>query len=185
MTKRYESLSEVLNVLRKRRIQASLEEVESVLRRLGLREPFGPEDVAELVTHLQPQHTVSRRIMKTARVLSSREWADAVLAVRLELGLPSTGLSEEAARKLHKALLDTLVGELPTLVKIGARDWQPVHLVWRDLVAASRRLCTLLGIDPRLLDDLRATYASGSASTHLGVRKLLNPEGIFKFGGRN
>jgi hypothetical protein len=136
MTKRYESLSEVLNVLRKRRIQASLEEVESVLRRLGLREPFGPEDVAELVTHLQPQHTVSRRIMKTARVLSSREWADAVLAVRLELGLPSTGLSEEAARKLHKALLDTLVGELPTLVKIGARDWQPVHLVWRDLVAA-------------------------------------------------
>jgi hypothetical protein len=41
-----------------------------------------------------------------------------------------------------------------------------------------------LGIDPRLLDDLRATYASGSASTHLGVRKLLNPEGIFKFGGQ-
>jgi hypothetical protein len=123
MTQRYESIAAVLPVLRKRRIQAPREEVESVLRHLGLREPFGPEDVAELVTQLRPQHTVSRRIMQTARVLTSKQWTDAVLAVRLELGLPSTGLSEEAVRDLHRALLDTLLGKQPKGVKIGTRDW--------------------------------------------------------------
>jgi hypothetical protein len=112
--KRYESISDILTALRKRRIQVSREEVESGLEYLGLREPLGPGDLAELIEYLGPQHAVNQRIIRTQKVLSSKKWSDAVLAVRLELKLPPAGLTEGETRELHTALLDNFSAEPPS-----------------------------------------------------------------------
>jgi hypothetical protein len=82
---RYESLPDITEALRERRILVTQEKVESALQYLGLREPFGPGDLAELIEYLGPQHTANQRIIRTEKVLSRKKWADAVLAVRLEL----------------------------------------------------------------------------------------------------
>jgi hypothetical protein len=180
---RYESIPDIMKALRKRRIQVSRKEVESGLEYLGLREPFGPGDVADLIGHLGPQHAVNRRIIRTEGVLTSKKWADAVLAVRLELGLPSIGLSEGEARELHTALLDNFTAEPPKVVQNLKGEVKPVVLFWKDVVSGARMLCTHLGIDPRPLDNLRTSYANGTANLLLRVRRLLDPEGVLKVGG--
>jgi hypothetical protein len=180
---RYESISEVLTALRKRRLQVSREEVESVVKHLGLRDPFGPGDMAELIDRLGPQHAVNRRIIRTEKVLSSKEWAGAVLAVRLDLGLPSHGLSEGEARELHTALLDNFAAEPPKFVRNLKGEVKPVALFWKDLVSGTRMLSKHLRIDPRPLDNLRASYASGTTNMLLGVWKILNPEAVLRVGG--
>jgi hypothetical protein len=180
---RYESIPDIMKALRKRRIQVSRGEVESGLEYLGLREPFGPGDVADLIDHLGPQHAVNRRIIRTQKVLFSKEWADAVLAVRLDLGLPSHGLSEDESREIHTALLENFAAEPPKFFRNLKGEVKPVALFWKDLVSGTRMLSKHLGIDPRPLDNLRASYASGTANMLLRVRKLLDPEGVLKVGG--
>ena len=79
------------------------------------------------------------------------------------------------------SLLESLPGR-PAAVSIRGRDYQPG--VWRDIVVGTRILCTRLGIDPRPLDGLRDAYSKGIASWLIGVRKLLNPDGVLIVGGR-
>ncbi|MFQ6031216.1 MAG: hypothetical protein ACE5Q6_27445, partial [Dehalococcoidia bacterium] len=182
MTETYETILELLPALRRRQIPASQEEVESELEQLGLREPFGPEDLAELVTHLGPQHRVNQRVIKTKKVLSSKKWRDAVGGVRLALGLPYTGLSQEQAIELHQGLLDTLLGGQAKEVRIDRPEQQIRELVpdyWHRVFKQTRPLCRFLGIDPSRLDDLIEEYGKHPADTLLGISKLLDPACVF------
>ncbi|MFQ6026324.1 MAG: hypothetical protein ACE5Q6_02290 [Dehalococcoidia bacterium] len=184
MERVYETMEEIQTELRKRNIQATRAEVESALDQLDLRGALGPTDLKEIADHLGPQQKVSDRVLRVQRILDSEEWSEAVVARRIEVGLPANGLSEGQARDLHDALLDSLAGQ-PAAVSIKGKDYQPVVDVWRGIVVCTRILCTRLGIDPHPLDGLRDTYANGIASWLIGVRKLLNPEGVLKVGGRS
>lgn len=179
----YETIPKLMAALKKRGIQASREEVEAGIEHLGLREPFDPGDLDDLVSHLGPNHAVNQRINRVSGVLSGKEWRDAVVAVRLELGLSASGLPGDQALAIHKGLLDTELRQQPIEVQFNALDWRPVAQFWKELISASRRLCAKLGIDPRPLDNLRETYAAGTGNALFGVGKLLSPEAVIKVGG--
>ncbi|MFQ6026323.1 MAG: hypothetical protein ACE5Q6_02285 [Dehalococcoidia bacterium] len=181
MAKRYETIEEVQAVLRSRNILATQREIESSLDYLDLPLPLGPGDLPELVENLGPGHKVNPRILRTERILSSKEWAEAVADVRRKMGLPPGGLTQDQARRAHDALIDTFGGD-PMDITLGKRK-QPIVPFFKDLVEETRRLGTLLSINPLPLDDLRASYAGGFPNMLLGVRKLLYPEsGINLFG---
>lgn len=183
MATRYEYLPDITEALRERRILVTQEEVASALEYLGLREPLGPGDLAELIEYLGPQHTANQRIVRTEKVLSSKKWADAVVAVRLELKLPPGGLTEGEARELHIALLDKVSGGQPIMVKIGDGEWQDVVYFWSELLSRSRRLCGLIEINACPMDDLRASYGKGTPDLLIRVRKLLSPAGVLRVAG--
>ena len=69
----YETIPEILEALRKRRILVSRETAELKWEQLGMREPFGAGDLKELEAHLAPEHRVSNRVIKTQRILSAKE----------------------------------------------------------------------------------------------------------------
>jgi hypothetical protein len=69
------------------------------------------------------------------------------------------------------------------MVKIGDGEWQDVVYFWSELLSRSRRLCGLIGINARPMDDLRASYSKGTPDLLIGVRKLLDPEGVLIVGG--
>ncbi len=179
----YETNAKLEKALEKRGFRVSQKELESVLNQLELRDPFGPEDLNQVACTLGPERRINSRVLRTNRILSSDEWGEAVVVQRLGVGLPASGLTEGEARELHMYLLESLAGQ-PAAVSIKGKDYQPVVNVWRDIVVCTRLLCTLLGIDPSPMDDLRARYANGISSWLIGVRKLLNPEGVLKIGGR-
>ena len=179
----YETNSELGKALEKKGFRVTQEELESVLNQLELGDPFGPEDLDVVACTLGPEHRVNSRVLRTDRTLSSDEWGEAVVTQRLGVGLPASGLTKGEARELHMSLLESLAGQ-PAVVSIKGKDYQPVMDVWRNIVVCTRLLCTRLGIDSRPLDGLRDTYANGIASWLIGVRKLLDPEGVLKVGGR-
>ena len=180
---RYETVLALMGALKKRGIQATREEVEASIEYLGLRDPFGSGDLDELMSRLGAEHTVNQRVLRVARVLSAQEWSDSVLAVRMELRLPPTGLPEDAALELHQALLVAELEQRADEEQVNAQVGRPATQFWKELIAVSRRLCTKLGIDPRPLDNLRESYAAGTGNTLFGVRRLLSPEAVIKVGG--
>ena len=76
----YETNSELEKALEKRGVQVTQEELESVLKQLELRSPFGPEDLKVVACTLGPERRTSSRILRTDRILSSDGWGEVIVA---------------------------------------------------------------------------------------------------------
>ena len=102
MERIYETIEEAQAALRKRNILATQAEIVSSLDRLDLPLPLGPADLLEVAGNLGPGHKVNTRILRTERILSSKEWSEAVADVRSKMGLPPNGLTRDQARAAQK-----------------------------------------------------------------------------------
>ena len=184
----YENVTEVLQGLKGRGCTVDRPCLADAMKQTGLHRPLSDLDLDDLMKTLTPQVvTTNRWSMKLGKRLSSDGWTAAVVQARLRSKLPVSGISEEEARARHDDLLSLLFSDTTH----GQTDqFQAAIQFWRSFVSETRDLCVMLPLDPKGLDGLRAAFApkaTGSAQVDgnvlIGLRKLLNPEGFFKFGG--
>ncbi len=181
MPNRYETIAEVLRELNRRQFNAAESVVRRAMARSGLHVPIDNYDLLDLINELQLKRQ-DRYIERVRKKLESDQWQTSLIAARCKIGLPIEGISKEEARALHVALLEMAAGT-PKSVTMGTVTKSVVE-VWTDAVREGRLLCRILKIDPDDADKIYASFVKGSINLLIGVRKLLNPEGVLKVGDR-
>jgi len=120
--------------------------------------------------------------LRATKVLRSARWRDLVTTARSRLSVPVRGLQLAQVRMMHDALLATIVGRIPT-VSAGTKQLVP-NPFWLGAITESIPLALALRVDPHLLIKLRDQFMRGSADVLPGVSKLMNPDSVFRIGGR-
>ena len=153
----------------------------ALMKETQLYYPLGGEDINELVSNLGPGDRAGKRLSRKSKDAEKR-YAEEVARGRRRLRLPTEGLSVDQARNLHKALLDDAFNGSRVRLRLGGKAVVP-RVYWAEILQEASNLCTISGVDPRPLDDLRILFGKGGVDRMIGVRKLLDPQGVFKFGG--
>ena len=184
MSRTFATVGQVKKALEKRGCYVHQGHVVSALNRLDMHPPMDESDIGQLLAHIQPKAlAVDRRVRKIANMLLNDEFKRSVIQARLRLGIPEKGLAEEGVRGRHDALFRELFeGETTSLTR-DQPDLTPSHF-WGKVVIEALDLCPLLSIDPTRLNRLADSFRRGSGDPLLGLRKILNPEGILKVGGK-
>lgn len=177
----YETIDDVLRELRRRHFALEKTKLIQMMAKSGLHTPIDDQDLLDLINDLQLKRQ-NKYLENASKKLKSIQWKTSLAAARQKIGLPVNGISEEQARALHTALLETTSG-VSKSVTIGTAT-KPALEIWTDVVREGRLLCRILMIDPGDADKIYASFSAGSVNWLLGVRKLLNPEGVLKIGGR-
>lgn len=185
MAGHYGTVTEVIKELEKRGYGGDKDLVVQAMKQSGLFCPLGDQDLAELAQDLGvAKSDAASHLVRTKKILASQKWQQEVSQLRVNLlNMPKEGCSCEEARALHDALLDSLAGH-PKDIKIGLTKKSVIEY-WGDVIRETRQLCSMfLAVDPGPLDRLRENFATGRGDFLIGLRKLLDPDGCFRLGGK-
>ena len=184
MAGHYGTFAEVIKGLEKRGYDGDKKRVTEAMTKLGLSCPLDDQAIGELAQELEVvKSDLAHYLIRTKKILTSQKWQHAVARVRVNLlYMPKEGFSCEEARRLHDALLETLAGASKD-IEIGLTK-KPVVEYWGDVIRETRQLCSMLPVDPEPLDQLRKGFAAGRGNFLIGLRKLLDPDGRFRLGGK-
>ena len=164
--------------LRRRGYPVDLADVVGAINIADLHGALGPADLEDLIRYLPGNGKRDKYRVKARQVLTSRLWGSAVADARRRLGLPADGLKTSDARALHNTLLDTILDHATTSIARQTLEF------WAQVIIEARALSAKIGLDPSPLDDMRIDISAGDMNLLIGVRKLIDPQGVFRIGGR-
>ena len=192
MTVLYEEVGEVLAALERRGCVVDRKILVGAMSDEGLHCPLDDLDIEDLVEALTPTAvTTHGPSIRMAKILASSRWKGTVAQARQRLRVPPKGVSAQAAKEQHDVLLAATLGS--TLERSNI-DVASILNFWGRLVKEARQLAVMLSMDPTPLDPKIAAFSpsagigSGGAAVAggnalIGLRKILQPKGVFKLGG--
>ena len=108
MSESDQKFEDILNALGKRGCQTDRERLVSTMADLQFHRPLSNEDLDAIANYLNTQGSKgNRHEIKADGVLSGTTWRCAVTKARSNLHVPSGGITEEQARRLHLKWLHT------------------------------------------------------------------------------
>ena len=177
----YETIREVLDELSNKSHVITRAHLTQLMDETGLHCPLSDIDIDELAFHSRGSQLEPDAALPTLEMYG--HFREEVVKARFRLSLPAEGLSEHQVRKRHDALLDEVIGRSRVQIQIGQLQ-RSAKKFWGNVILEARGLCGWLKMDPAPLDRIREVFAKGGADCLFGFRKLLNPEGVFRFAGR-